>query len=90
MPAVVDNSSAVCNNSDEFVQIGESLCDVFWRLSKCNMCISDFQIFCGSVDLCCRPAGWLLYKPLWSLPHGVDVDRVAGLTPLEMRSAGLD
>ena len=32
MSAVDDESSAVCNNPDEFVQLGESSCDVFWRL----------------------------------------------------------
>jgi hypothetical protein len=60
MSAVVDESSAVCNDSDEFVQLGKSLGNVFWRFQKCNMYISDFQVFCESVDHCCRPAGWLL------------------------------
>jgi hypothetical protein len=32
MSAVVDESSAVCNDSDESVQLGKSLGDVFWRL----------------------------------------------------------
>ena len=32
MPAVVDESSAVCDDSDELVELGESLCYVFWRL----------------------------------------------------------
>jgi hypothetical protein len=32
MSAVIDESSAVCNNSDEPVQLGKFLGDVFWRL----------------------------------------------------------
>jgi hypothetical protein len=32
MSAVDDVSSAVCNNSEQFVQLGESSYDVFWRL----------------------------------------------------------
>jgi hypothetical protein len=32
MSAVVDESSAVCNDSDEFVQLGEFLRDVIWSL----------------------------------------------------------
>ena len=59
MSTVIYESSAVCNDSDEFVQLGESSCDVFWGMT-CNMYMSDFQIFCRNVKLCCRPAGWLL------------------------------
>jgi len=30
--AVVDKSPAVCNDSDEPVELGKSLCDIFWGL----------------------------------------------------------
>jgi len=32
MFAVIYESSAVCNDSDESVQLGKSLCNVFWSL----------------------------------------------------------
>jgi hypothetical protein len=56
LSVVVDEPSAVCNDSNESAKPGKPLCDVFFSMDECNMYISNFQVVCGSVELCGRPA----------------------------------
>jgi hypothetical protein len=50
MSAVGYKFSAVFNNSVEFVELGKSLCCVFWRMQKYNMRISDSSLPVGVLN----------------------------------------